>query len=85
MCEYGSRIPLAFNISSCVFLHYDCLLPLIGVLQQWQTKALGLCTLGREIKYPYEDRLLRRVMEILDKDYHYRLYYIGRGYRANLE
>ena len=58
-------------------------------------ESLRIYSVGREIKYPYEDILkvnfdfareqaFTHVMEILDKDYHYRLYYIGRVSRRTL-
>lgn len=58
-------------------------------------KSLHIFSVGREITYPYEDLLklnfdfareqtFTHVMEILDKDYHYRLYYIGRVSRRTL-
>lgn len=58
-------------------------------------KCLSIYSVGREIKYPYEDLLkvnfdfareqaFTHVMEILDRDYHYRLYYIGRVSRRTL-
>lgn len=58
-------------------------------------KCLRIFSVGREIKYPYEELLkvnfdfareqaFTHVMEILDKDYHYRLYYIGRVSRRTL-
>lgn len=57
--------------------------------------SLSIFSVGREIKYPYKDILkvnfdfareqaFTHVMEILDKDYHYRLYYIGRVSRRTL-
>lgn len=58
-------------------------------------ESLSIYSVGREIKYPYENILkvnfdfareqaFTHVMEILDKDYHYRLYYIGRVSRRTL-
>ncbi|WP_291530472.1 hypothetical protein [Bacteroides sp. UBA939] len=58
-------------------------------------KDLSIYSVGREIKYSYEDLLkvnfdfareqaFTHIMEILDKDYHYRLYYIGRVSRRTL-
>ena len=58
-------------------------------------KSLRIYSVGREIVYPYEkilkvnfdfarEQAFTHVMEILDKDYHYRLYYIGRVSRRTL-
>lgn len=58
-------------------------------------KGLSIFSVGREIRYPYEDlrkvnfdfareQAFTHVMEVLDKDYHYRLYYIGRVARTTL-
>lgn len=58
-------------------------------------EGLSIFSVGREIRYPYEDlrkvnfdfareQAFTHVMEILDKDYHYRLYYIGRVARTTL-
>lgn len=58
-------------------------------------RSLRIYSVGREIVYPYEkilkvnfdfarEQAFTHVMEILDKDYHYRLYYIGRVSRRTL-
>lgn len=57
--------------------------------------SLSIYSVGREVKYPYKDlrkvnfdfareQAFTHIMEILDKDYRYRLYYIGRVSRRTL-
>ena len=59
-------------------------------------EALTIYSIGREIKYPYEsllkvnfdfarERAFTHVMELLDKDFHYHLFYIGRVSRRTLK
>lgn len=58
--------------------------------------ALSIYSIGREIKYPYQEILkvnfdfareqaFTHIMEVLDRDLHYRIYYIGRVPRRSLD
>lgn len=58
-------------------------------------ESLRIYSVGREIRYPYEkilkinfdfarEQTFTHVMEVLDSEYHYRLYYIGRVPRRAL-